>query len=159
MPRLVLVALLLAVPPEAPRTLPEDVNATRIAGGVVRLQTGEGVSLLGDTTVGPGWYFTALGYQRLFEGRAELEQRYTVMRAQHEALRDRATALETQLEHALVKAEGCGQLAAATCAAAAANAAGYSVQSVYLVALLGAAIGVALGLLLAVLLRARPSPG
>lgn len=161
MPRLLLVLLLLGAPPdsEAPQSLPEGLQATRVSGGVVQLQTLDGASLPGDVAVGPGWYFTAYGYETLMQGRAELEVRVVEARAQLDAHRQVAAGLEVQLQKAVLKAEGCGPLAAATCAAAAANAAGYSPQAVYLIACICLVLGLAVGLLILLLERLRRMGG
>lgn len=155
MPRLLLLLTVLTTQPEGPSTLPEGLHATRVGGGVVQLQTLDGTSIPGGVQVGPGWYFTAYGYERLLVGRAELEEKYKVMRAQLEVHQQAAQLLELQLEKATVKAEGCGPLAAATCAAVAAASDGYSSQQVLLVALLALVLGLCLGLLVVLLMRQR----
>lgn len=156
LPRLLALLMLLSASPQqegpstpivaSPRaTLPPDMHATRVGGGVLHLQTIEGQPLPGDVIVGPGWYFTAFGYERLQLGRVDLEERVKVSRAQAEECRQTMATLELRLERVLVRAEGCSQLAAAACATAAANTAGYSPSALFLVGAAGLLLGLLLG--------------
>lgn len=146
-PRLLGLLVLLSAPPqqEGPITLPSDMHATRVGGGVLQLQTLEGQPLPGDVRVGAGWFITAFGYERLQLGRAELEERVKVARAQADECRQGMATLELRLERVLVRAEGCSQLAAAACATAAANTAGHSPATLYLVGALALLLGLLLG--------------
>lgn len=164
LPRLLALVLVLSAPAEqeGPLPLPEGLHAARVRSGVLHLRTENGEDLPGTYRLESGWYFTAAGYERLMVTTSDLQVRVGVAEARAAAAVEQADTarralaeLDLRLEKALVRADGCGQLAAATCAAAAAATAGYSPVTLYVVGGLCLLVGFGLGLLFVVLERVR----
>lgn len=144
---LVLLLVLVTAPsqPEGPRSMPEGLHATRVSGGVVELQTVDGTPIPGEVKVGVGWYVTPVGYERFMQDSMVVQSRMEKAEAQVDAYRQATASIERRMEQALERAESCQQLAVATCSAAAAEHAGYSAQSMALVAGMCLLLGMALG--------------
>ncbi len=118
----------------APGVLSPGTEHARVLSGEFVTTDSEGHPT-GSVHVGPGWFFTPRGYERL-----HLD----------------TTLLETQIERAQSRAESCAQLAEATCAAAAAAHAGYSAPAVAACSVFSLLLGVALGWLGLLVRRSHP---